>query len=329
MRRTGAVILNDSLLLLTALIWGLAFVAQRVGKEHVGPFTYTAVRFGIGSLSLVPVILIRDSLARRRASAQGAQGVQATRAAPAPQQGAPPQHGTIRRVNPLHAGLIAGGVLFFGASLQQIGIVSTTAGKAGFITGLYVVLVPLVGLFFRQRAGGSAWIGAVLSVIGLFLLSMTDSLSIERGDLFVLIGALFWTAHVQVVGMLSPRTDPVKLACVQFAVCSVASAVGALLTERPDLPSILAGAVPILYGGLFSVGIAFTLQVVAQGKAPPAHAAILLSLESVFAAIGGGIILGERLGARGVVGCAVMLLGMLVSQAPLVFESLAPGKQGG
>ncbi len=129
--------------------------------------------------------------------------------------------------------------------------------------------------------------------------------------------------------MLSPRTDPVKLACVQFVVCSLASAAGALLTEHPDLSSILAGAVPILYGGLFSVGIAFTLQVVAQGKAPPAHAAIILSLESVFAAIGGGIILGERLGARGVVGCAVMLLGMLVSQAPLVFASLARGKQGG
>jgi drug/metabolite transporter (DMT)-like permease len=312
MRRAGSVILNDALLLLTALIWGLAFVAQRVGMEHVGPFTYNAVRFGIGALSLVPLILIRDARERRRGDPAHL-----------------PQTPGVRWMSPLRAGLIAGVVLFFGATLQQIGLVSTTAGKAGFITGLYVVLVPLVGLFFRQRAGWSAWTGAVLSIIGLFLLSVTDALTIDRGDLLVLIGAFFWTAHVQAVGMLSPRTDPVKLACMQFAVCSLASAAGALFFEQPALPSILAAAWPILYGGVFSVGIAFTLQVVAQGKAPPAHAAILLSLESAFAALGGGIILGERLGARGGAGCILMLLGMLVSQAPLVLGSLAPGKRRG
>ncbi len=178
MKRAGAVILNDSLLLLTALIWGLAFVAQRVGMEHVGPFTYNAVRFGIGSLLLVPVILIRDALARRKGLVSP--------------NGAPPAS---RWIDPVRAGLIAGGVLFFGASLQQIGIVSTTAGKAGFITGLYVVLVPLVGLFFRQRAGGSAWIGATLSVIGLFLLSMTDALSIAA--------AICWFSSARFSG---PRT---------------------------------------------------------------------------------------------------------------------------
>jgi drug/metabolite transporter (DMT)-like permease len=312
MRRIGPVIANDSLLLLTALIWGMAFVAQRVGMEHVGPFTYNAVRFALGSLSLAPLILIRNARGRRH--------------------GTPPwfpRDPGIRWISPLKAGLVAGGVLVFGASLQQVGLVSTTAGKAGFITGLYVVLVPLAGLFFRQRAGWSAWIGAVLSVIGLFLLSMTDTLAIDRGDLLVLVGAFFWTAHVQVVGWLSPRTDPVKLSCVQFAVCGAASAAAALLTEQPGLPSILAAAWPILYGGVLSVGIAYTLQVVAQGKAPPAHAAILMSLESVFAALGGGIFLGERLGAREAVGCAVMLAGMLVSQAPLAFGSLAPGKRRG
>jgi drug/metabolite transporter (DMT)-like permease len=222
------------------------------------------------------------------------------------------------------AGLLAGAVLFFGASFQQSGIVSTTAGKAGFITGLYVVLVPLAGLLWGQRAGVSAWIGALLSVAGLFLLSVTDNLTIERGDLLVLISAFLWAAHVQVVGWLSPRVDPFRLSCVQFMVCSLLCAGGALLFERPDLDGIRAAAWPILYGGVMSAGIAFTLQVVAQRSAPPAHAAILLSLESVFAAIGGSAVLGERLGARGVSGCTIMFMGMIVSQIPLVASSLAP-----
>jgi drug/metabolite transporter (DMT)-like permease len=303
MRRTASVFANDSLLLLTAAIWGLAFVAQRAGMEHVGPFTYNALRFALGAISLVPLILIRGTPAAPRQPFTGK---------PVHAWGAIP------------AGLLAGGVLFFGASFQQAGIVSTTAGKAGFITGLYVVLVPLAGLFWGQRAGASAWIGALLSVAGLFLLSLTDALTIERGDLLVLISAFLWAAHVQIVGWLSPRVDPVRLSCVQFIVCALLCAGGALLFERPALDGIRAAAWPILYGGVMSAGIAFTLQVVAQRSAPPAHAAILLSLESVFAAIGGSIVLGERLGARGVSGCALMFMGMIVSQVPLVASSLAP-----
>lgn len=308
MRRTRTVLANDSLLLLTAVIWGMAFVAQRMGMEHVGPFTYNAVRFALGALSLVPLIVVR----RVRAGAASARAA----------GGAAP-------VGSLAAGLLAGGVLFVGASLQQIGLVFTTAGKAGFITGLYVVLVPLAGLLWGQRAGWSAWVGALLSVAGLFLLSVTAAFTIERGDLFVLVGAFFWAAHVQVVGWLSPRTDPVKLSCVQFAVCSLASAGGALLSEQVIPAGILAAAWPILYGGVLSVGIAYTLQVVAQRRAPPAHAAILLSLESVFAAIGGSLVLGERLGARGAAGCTIMFAGMILSQVPLIAASLAGnGRRG-
>jgi drug/metabolite transporter (DMT)-like permease len=315
MRRTRTVLANDSLLLLTAVIWGMAFVAQRMGMEHIGPFTYNAVRFALGALSLVPLILVR------RARTHGAGGPARAAAAPAPAAGG--FAGGAAPVGSLAAGLLAGGVLFVGASLQQIGLVFTTAGKAGFITGLYVVLVPLAGLLWGQRAGWSAWAGAVLSVAGLFLLSVTAAFAIERGDLFVLVGAFFWAAHVQVVGWLSPRTDPVKLSCVQFAVCSLASAGGTLLSERVVPAGILAAAWPIVYGGVLSVGIAYTLQVVAQRRAPPAHAAILLSLESVFAAIGGGLVLGERLGARGVAGCAIMFAGMILSQVPLIAASLA------
>ncbi len=301
MRRTGAVIANDSLLLLTAVIWGVAFVAQRMGMDHVGPFTYNAVRFGLGALALLPLILVR-------------------RTRPAISVPARP-------LGAVTAGLIAGAVLVFGASLQQIGLVYTTAGKAGFITGLYVVLVPLSGLLWRQRTGWSAWTGAILCLVGLFFLSVTSSFTLERGDLLVLAGSVFWAAHVQVVGWLSPRTDPIRLAAVQFAVCSLASAAGALLLEEPRLPSILAAAAPLLYGGILSVGVAFTLQVVAQRRAPPAHAAILLSLESVFAALGGGLILGERLGARETLGCVLMFAGMIVSQAPLLVRRARSGRE--
>ncbi len=236
--------------------------------------------------------------------------------------GSPPRESALRSaprsapIGAFRAGLIAGAVLVFGASLQQVGLVSTTAGKAGFITGLYVVLVPLSGLLWGQRTGWSAWAGAVLCVVGLFFLSVTSAFTVERGDLFVLAGSFFWAAHVQVVGWLSPRTDPVRLACVQFAVCSAGSAGGALLAERVSASAVLAAAGPILYGGILSVGIAYTLQVVAQRRAPPAHAAILLSLESVFAAVGGSVLLGERLGARGALGCALMFGGMIVSQVP-------------
>jgi len=306
MRRTGTVLANDSLLLLTAVIWGMAFVAQRMGMDHVGPFTYNAVRFALGALVLLPFTLSRGPWSARPAGGEPGTGI-----------------GSLR------AGLIAGVVLVFGASLQQIGLVYTTAGKAGFITGLYVVLVPLSGLLWRQRTGWSAWMGAVLCVVGLFFLSVTASLTVERGDLLVLIGSFFWAAHVQVVGWLSPRTDPVRLACVQFAVCSAASTGGALIAEQVSMAAILAAAGPLLYGGILSVGIAYTLQVVAQRNAPPAHAAILLSLESVFAAIGGSLLLGERLDARGALGCALMFSGMLVSQAPAIAASLAASPRRG
>ena len=299
MRRWLSVIANDSLLLLTAVIWGVAFVAQRAGMEHVGPFTYNAVRFAIGSLTLVPIILLRRRPARSAGSAVAGR--------PRPASAGP---------GVWIGGLLAGAVLFLGASFQQSGLVYTTAGKAGFITGLYVVLVPLTGLFRRQRAGWGGWVGALLSLAGLFLLSVSERFTMERGDLLVLASALFWTAHVQIVGWLSPRTDALALACIQFAVCAILCTAGAVLWETVRLSGILDAAVPILYGGLLSVGVAFTLQVVAQAKAPPAHAAVILSLESVFAALGGALILSERLGARGTIGCAIMFSGMLFSQVP-------------
>jgi len=305
---------DDALLLLTAAIWGFAFVAQRAGMEHIQPFTYNGVRFALGSLSLLPFILLLRKRSRRKIGAESSTG-----------KGNPTREGRGAKV--WLYGFLSGSVLFTAASLQQVGIVYTTAGKAGFITGMYVVLVPLSGLLWRQKAGWSRWVGAGLAVAGLYFLSITRGSTIAKGDFLVLLSVLFWTAHVQLIGWFSPKTNSLVLASIQFGVCSVFSLAVAAVTETVVLEGILRAAVPILYGGLCSVGIAYTLQVVVQKTAHPAHAAIILSLEGAFAVLGGWLILGEMLSLRGLIGCALMLGGMIVSQTSLLRNpaSLSPG----
>jgi drug/metabolite transporter (DMT)-like permease len=281
----------DWLLFLTAAIWGCAFVAQRSGMRYVGPFTFNGLRFLLGACALIPLIIYRN----RR---YGTQSV------------GPP----FFSLEFMKKGLLIGIVLFCGASLQQIGMVFTTAGKGGFITGLYVILVPVIGLFLGHRLGWSGWTGAILATSGMYLLSVTESLTIEAGDLWVLTSAFFWASHVLILGWLSPQMDTIKLACAQFFVCAVLSLATALITESISICGIGAGMIPILYGGLMSVGIAYTLQVVAQKDAPPAHASVILSLETVFAAISGWILLDEVLSFRTLIGCGLMLAGMLLVQ---------------
>ena len=282
----------DWLLLLTAVIWGCAFVAQRSGMRHVGPFTFNGIRFTLGGCALIPLIMYRNR-----------------------------RYGTPSRPDPsffsfefLKKGLLIGVVLFCGASLQQIGMVFTTAGKGGFITGLYVILVPVIGLLLGQRLGWSGWAGSLLATFGMYLLSVTDTLTIAPGDLWVLGSAFFWASHVLILGWLSPKMDTIKLACAQFFVCAILSLTTAAITESFSISGIWNGILPILYSGLMSVGIAYTLQVVAQKDAPPAHASIILSLETVFAAISGWIFLDEGLSFRAGLGGILMLAGMLLVQ---------------
>lgn len=278
----------DLLLLTTALIWGLAFVAQRVGAEHVGPFVFNGVRFALGAAALLP-LAARSGRTMR----------------PAPGLSAPVWQGC----------LCAGCMLTLGASLQQMGLEETTAGKAGFITCLYVILVPLFAIFLKRRTPLGTWIGALLAVAGMYLLSVTEDLRINSGDLLELAGAVFWAGHVLTVAWFAPRMNPIHLAVGQYAVCSAASLGVAVATgESFALSGIQAAAMPILYGGLFSVGVAYTLQLVGQREANPSHAAIILSLESVFAALGGWVLIGEVLTPRGMVGCGLMLGGMLLSE---------------
>lgn len=279
------------LLLLTAMIWGAAFVAQRVGMDHMGPLTFNGVRFALGSAALLPLIAFLD---KKRTVA-------------------PPPFSTL-----LKGGVLMGLALFLGAWLQQFGLCYTTAGKAGFITGLYVVFVPLIGIFLGQRYGTGTWAGAGLAIAGMYLLSVTESFSMDKGDALVLMSAFFWGIHVLLVGRLTQglkTVDAVRLAAIQFATCSVISFAGAAATEDITLAGLRAGAIPILYGGLMSVGVAYTLQVVAQRDARPAPAAIILSLEAVFAALTGWLMLGEILTTQAVIGCALMLCGMIWSQA--------------
>lgn len=284
---------SNTILLFTAGIWGFAFVAQRLGMDHVGPFTFNAMRFLLGAFSLIPIMLWGQ---RRRGA-----GVRPT---------------AIRmdtRTMVLGGGL-AGIVLFLGASLQQIGVKYTTAGKAGFITGLYVIIVPMLALFWGERAGRGTWLGATAATVGLYFLSVTESVTIAYGDFLVLLGAFFWASHVHVISRFSRRIYPITLAFLQFVVCSAVSFVAAFVFETVELQRVLDAAPPILYTGLMSVGIGYTLQVVGQRDAHPAHAAIILSLEAVFAVLGGWLVLGETLTLRGVLGCAFMLAGMLASQ---------------
>jgi drug/metabolite transporter (DMT)-like permease len=293
---------SEALLLLTAAIWGFAFVAQRAGMQYVGPFTFNAVRFAMGSAVLVPVILLR-----RRCPSQ------------------PSGHASAYRRLILGGAVLAGSILFVGASLQQTGIVYTTAGKAGFITGLYVIIVPIVGLAWGRRPGSKTWSGAGLAVGGLYLLSITGTFTIGRGDLLVLVGAFAWAGHVITIGWLSPRVDAILLACLQFAVCSALSFLAAFAVEHPSGPALVEAVLPILYAGLLSTGVAYTLQVVAQRRVPAAPAAIIMSLEAVFAGLGGWLMLDETLSGRGLIGCGLMLAGMVISQLdPKVLHATSP-----
>jgi len=292
---------SDLLLFLAAGIWGFAFVAQRAGMEHVGPFIFNAVRFALGSLTLAPFLVMRmhRTASRKEALIPGDTDSRSSK---------------MDKRQVLFFGLIAGLILFIGASLQQVGLVYTTAGKAGFITGLYVILVPILGLFLRHIPRTGAWLGAMSAVIGLYLLSVTEHFTISPGDLLVLVSSLFWAMHVLIIGWLTQRIETLKLAFLQFVSCSILSFLVAFTFETTTIRGLIDAAIPLLYGGILSVGVAYTLQVVAQREAPPSHAAIILSLETVFAAFGGWLILDERLTMRGLIGCGFMLAGFVISQ---------------
>ena len=276
------------------MIWGFAFVAQRVGAEHLRPFTFNGIRFVMGALSLIPVILIfeRGRSDRKTLSATAKYGV------------------------------LAGIVLCAASNLQQYGVELTeSAGKSGFITGLYTVLVPVIYfLFFRRKTGLNVWLGAAATVVGLYLLCGVDpSAKFGMGDVVLIIGAVLWSLHIIILDFAGDKVRPLRFSMTQFAVCAVLSLICAVIFERDAFSPVYVkqALVPLLYGGIGSVGIAYTCQLLGQKDADPTMAAIILSTEAVFSAIGGALILGEKMQTPGYIGCVLMFCGIVLSQIPM------------
>jgi drug/metabolite transporter (DMT)-like permease len=285
-RRPLGTLAADVLLLTAAVIWGTTFVAQKLATEHMGPVLFNGTRYALGAAILLPFALRRwrriDNPRARRDALVG--------------------------------GALAGVAMSLGSTLQQVGMHSTSVSNAGFITGLYVIMVPLIGLLVGQRTGLGTWLGASLAVVGMFLLSVGENFQVASGDWLQLAGAVVWGVHVLMIGSLARRHDPLRLAVLQFAACGVISLLLALVFEEITLPALLGAGPAILYGALIGVAIGFTLQVIAQRDALSSHAAVIFSLEAVFAALAGAWFLDEMLQARGYVGCGLMFAGMLVAQ---------------
>lgn len=284
----GQIARANLLLLFSAAIWGSAFVAQKVGMESMGPFWFTALRFIIGTLVVVPLLLWE------------------------------------KPVRPLTArdwitGIGIGLLLFAGINLQQVALLYTSVTNSGFITGLYVVLVPIISLAFGYRYGIGVWVGVVMAMAGLYLLSIRGDFSVNPGDMLTLISAGFWAFQVMALSSSGHCLPPIRLAVTQFATCAVLSLLIAVFVEPISFQAISDTAIPLLYGSIMSVGFGFTLQVLAQRHAHAAHSAIILSLESVFAALAGWFFMGDLIDGRILVGCALMLGGTLLAQLSPAF----------
>lgn len=284
-------VLSNLLLVLTAAIWGSAFVAQSIGMDYIGPFTFNGIRSVIGGLVLLPVI----ALMRRF--------------------GVPRPQGDARRQTWI-GGVCCGVVLFVASSFQQFGMVEADAGKAGFITALYIVIVPLFGLFLKKPVRPLVWVAVAIAAAGLYLLCIQDGFTIERGDLLVLCCAFLFSCHILVIDYFAPRADGVMMSCIQFFVAGVLGLVGMLLFEQPNLADIRSAWGPILYAGMLSSGVGYTLQIVAQKNTNPTVASLLMSLEAVFAAFAGWLILGESFTTREVTGAILMFGAIVLAQMP-------------
>ncbi len=292
------------LLLLTAAIWGVAFVAQSVGMDYVGPFTFNTVRSLIGGIVLIPcIVLLKRINAGSKDTAGAAEHASGD---PAGQ----------RKVL-LTGGVACGVLLCIASNLQQFGIMYTSVGKSGFITAMYIVLVPVVGIFLKKKAGVKIWCSVVIAVCGLYLLCMTDNgFSIQKGDLLLLLGAVAFSFHILTIDYFSPKVDGVKMSCIQFFTCGILSMVCMFLFEQPQIGAILQAWMPIVYAGVMSCGVAYTLQIVGQKGMNPTVASLILSTESVISVIAGWLILHQKLSGRELLGCVLMFAAIILVQLP-------------
>ena len=291
---------SSLLLLLTAFIWGSSFVAQRTGIEYIGPFTMNSIRSFLGALVLLPVIKVMDI--QRSKSIENVSQTQKEK--------------NQSRKDLILGGICCGIALTIASSLQQIGMLYTTAGKSGFITALYILIVPIIGLFMKKHVGIKTWIGVALAVLGMYFLSVQEGFSISRGDFLTFLCAIVFAIHILIIDHFSPKVDGVKLSCIQFAVCGILCACPMVFIERPRIAQILTAWLPIAYAGIMSCGVAYTLQIVAQKGIDPTVASLIMSLESVFAALSGWLILHEHLSTRELFGCILVFVAIILAQLP-------------
>lgn len=280
---------SSGLLLITAIIWGLAFVAQSVGMEHVQPFTFSCLRCILGGVVLIPCIWIIEKIS-------------------------PSNKKETKKL--ITGGVLCGICLFAASNFQQVGIMYTTVGKAGFITACYIVIVPIIGIFFKKKSNPLIWAAVVLALIGLYLLCITESFSVGKGDVLVFICAVLFSVHILVIDHYSPLASGMKMACIQFFVCGILSGILMILFEEPTLTGIMAARMPILYAGILSCGVAYTLQIVGQKDMNPTVAALILSLEAGISVIAGWLILGQKLTMRELAGCLIMFSAIVLAQLP-------------
>lgn len=290
---------NPLLLFLTAAIWGIAFVAQSVSMDYIGPFTFNFMRCMIGGAVLLPCIFLLDKIRGGKKEKSLSQSLY-----------------TWKKKEVFTGGICCGAALFVAGNLQQFGIKYTTVGKAGFITALYIVIVPLLGIFLKKKVGLKVWGSVALAVVGLYLLCMNGGLSIGKGDFLVLLCALMFSVHILVIDHFSPQVDGVRMSCIQFFVCGLLSGVGMILTEDFSWQMILGAWMPVLYAGVMSCGVAYTLQIVGQKDMDPTIASLILSLESVASVLAGWLLLGQTLSAREMSGCVLMFVAIILAQLP-------------
>lgn len=282
---------GNLLLLITATIWGVAFVAQSVGMDYVGPFTFNGVRFLIGGIILIPCSFILKRFQTGEKKDQDKRKL-------------------------IKAGLLCGLFMFGATTFQQFGIMHTSVGKTGFITALYVILVPILGIVLGKKVGIRIWIGAVIAMAGFYLLCIKEGFSIAFGDILVFICAIIFALHIMTVDAFIPYVNGVMLSCIQFLVAGAISTVCMFLFERPSLVGILSAWQPILYAGIMSCGVAYTLQIIGQKYTNPFLASLILSLESVISVLAGWIILGETLSLKEMVGCILVFGAIVIAQLP-------------
>ena len=305
---------NTIFLFLTAMIWGAAFVAQSVSMDYIGPFTFICLRSVIGGLFLIPVIIVIDSIRKKSQDENiNAEGLETDLYKIKMEE---KQRLSWKNKRLLEGGIVCGIFLFLANCFQQTGIQYTTVGKAGFITTFYIIIVPLIGLFFKKYCGILTWIGVVIALAGLYFLCITQKLTIQRGDALVLCCSVLYAGQILAIDYYNPFVDGVKMSCIQFLTGGILGAVFMFIFENPDMAMILSAAGPILYTGIMSTGVGYTLQIVGQKGMNPTVAALILSLESVFSALSGYLFLHQLLTTRELIGCALMFIAIVLAQLP-------------